>query len=256
MLVAFLYMLGGIPLQVLAGEPGLLASQLLFLALPAIVFCLSRGYDVRRTLSIERPSWRSVIGGTLVMAGGVVIAWFLAWVQSLWTPVPTEYMQAMVDFVTADSVTRLLWLLLLVAAVPAIAEELVFRGVLLSGLRSRAPAWAAILLTGLVFGLFHLSPVTGFRVLPTAWLGILLAWVVVASGSLPLAILLHFVNNAVIVVLASVPTTHALVADPERVPSITITLAGAILLLMGLRVLGRPNPRTIAQLPSDGWSRG
>ena len=49
-----------------------------------------------------------------------------------------------------------LWLKLVVlAAVPAIAEEFFFRGFLLSGLRSALPRWRAIVLSAVLFGLFH-----------------------------------------------------------------------------------------------------
>ena len=45
------------------------------------------------------------------------------------------------------------WIVLLaIAVVPAIAEELFFRGYLLGALRGRLPAWAAICLTGAAFG--------------------------------------------------------------------------------------------------------
>ncbi len=52
---------------------------------------------------------------------------------------------------------------LLVTAVVAapIIEELVFRGVMLRGLRSRLPATAAIVVQGAVFGVAHIDPVRG-----------------------------------------------------------------------------------------------
>jgi membrane protease YdiL (CAAX protease family) len=103
----------------------------------------------------------------------------LAWTQSLVIPVPVEYIEAMSELLRADSIRRFLWLVLLAALVPAVAEEALFRGVVLSSLRRRLPTAAAVVITGTVFGLFHLTPETAFRFLPTAWLGILLSWVVV-----------------------------------------------------------------------------
>jgi hypothetical protein len=118
-----------------------------------------------------------------------------------------------------------------------VAEEVLFRGVLLSGLRSRLPTTAAIVLSGIVFGFFHLTPETAFRFLPTAWLGILLAWVVVASGSLPLAVLLHFCNNALILVLTAIPAVEGRANDPDVMPPLAILPFAVALLWWGGRRL-------------------
>jgi sodium transport system permease protein len=254
-LVAFLYLVGGIPFQLAFGEVGLLLSQLLLMGLPPVLYCVIRDYDLVRTFSIRLPTASQLAGGLVLLATGLVIAWFLAWAQSLVTPVPTEYMEAMAAFITADSPARFLWLIALVAVVPAISEELVFRGVLLSGFRSRAPAWAAVILTGLLFGLFHLSPATGFRVLPTAWMGMVLAWVVIASGSLPLAILLHFVNNALIVVLASAASTRGFVTDTETAPPFLLLALALAGFAWGLILLGRPDAEALTRETSGRWRR-
>jgi len=49
---------------------------------------------------------------------------------------------------------------LAVIAAPLV-EELVFRGLILRGLRSRMPAWAAVGLQGVLFGSAHFDPVRG-----------------------------------------------------------------------------------------------
>jgi len=252
-LVGFLYLVGGIPFQLAFGEVGLLLSQVLFMGLPPIVYCALRGYSLVRTFSIRLPTAPQLAGGFVLLATGLVIAWFLAWAQSLVTPVPKEYVEAMAAFITADSPARLLWLIILVALVPAISEELVFRGVLLSGFRSRAPAYAAVILTGLLFGLFHLSPATGFRVLPTAWMGMILAWVVIASGSLPLAIILHFANNALIVVLASAAATRGFITDTEAAPPFLLLALALGGFAWGLILLGKPDAEALTRDSSGRW---
>ena len=62
--------------------------------------------------------------------------------------------------------------LLLTAFTPAICEEALFRGPILRGLRTRFSALGAAVLTGLLFGLFHVSV---WRLLPTAVLGFALS---------------------------------------------------------------------------------
>jgi sodium transport system permease protein len=226
-----------VPLQLRFGEGGLLVAQILLLLLPAVLFVRLGGFDPVETLSLRLPTRRQVAGGALAMTGGVQLAWILAWLQGLFTPVPVDFLEAMAEMLRADSPGRFLWLLLLAALTPAIAEELLFRGVLLSAFRRSLPTLWAVVGVGLVFGLFHLSPQTAFRILPTAWLGILLAWIVVASGSLPLAIALHFVNNGVILALASHPLTRERASSADQEPSLLLLPLGLGLLAWGITLL-------------------
>jgi membrane protease YdiL (CAAX protease family) len=250
--VAALYVLGGFPLQLLLGEPGLLLSQLLFLGLPPVLFVLAFRYDARRTLSLALPTRRQVAAGLLLLAGATQIAWLLAWLQGLFVEVPVEYLEAMGEVLTAESPGRFLWLLVLVAAVPALAEETLFRGTLLAGFRTAMPPLVAVVATGLVFGLFHVAPQTGFRILPTAWLGMVLAWVVVASGSLPLAVLLHFVNNAALLALAAVPATRELATATEREPSLLLLPLALAFFASGVWLMRSATGRAAGTGPGSG----
>jgi sodium transport system permease protein len=93
-----------------------------------------------------------------------------------------------------------LWqLILMIAVVPGIFEELAFRGVLLHGLSRRMRPVALALVVGAIFGIFH---VTLWRILSTAYLGALLAGVVLLTGSIFPAMLWHALNNASVVIPA------------------------------------------------------
>jgi hypothetical protein len=50
---------------------------------------------------------------------------------------------------------------------------------------------------GIIFGIFHVSL---FRIIPTAWLGFVLTWVVLFGGSIYPAMLWHALNNAIAIV--------------------------------------------------------
>ena len=90
------------------------------------------------------------------------------------------------------------WNLLTLALMPAVCEEFFFRGCLQSFLTSHTKhPQTAIWLTAFIFSLLHLDPV-GF--LPRLFLGALLGYVFAASRSLYPGILLHFLNNASVVV--------------------------------------------------------
>lgn len=92
---------------------------------------------------------------------------------------------------------------LLVAAVLAapFVEELIFRGVMLRGLRSRVSAPMAVAVQGVVFGLAHIDPNRGRGniglVIVLVSLGIVLGAAVHLIGRLPPAMFAHAVINAI-----------------------------------------------------------
>ena len=85
-------------------------------------------------------------------------------------------------------------LVLYVAVLPAICEELAFRGMLLSGLRRKFRPAALVLGIGIIFGLFHM---TLYRIAPTAALGMVLTAIALLTGSVFPGMLLHAGNNAI-----------------------------------------------------------
>lgn len=239
--VALLFFYGGIRLQVGLGEAGLLASEWLLLLLPAVLFVVVGRFDPVQTLSLRRPSARGLLGGLLLIAGAAPVGWTIGWLQSFVIEIPWEMLEGLEQLVTADSPGRLLWLVLLLAVTPALCEETVFRGVLLGGTRSLGPT-RFILLNGLAFGAFHLSFETVIRFLPTAWLGIVIAWAVWRTGSLWVGVLMHVLNNGVIVVLASWPAVRDAFADPNAPPPLWLAPVAALSLFLGIRILLRETP--------------
>jgi sodium transport system permease protein len=91
-------------------------------------------------------------------------------------------------------------LMLYIAVLPAICEELAFRGVLLSGLRGKLRPAGLIISVGLIFGLFHVAL---YRLVPTAALGMALTAIALMTGSVFPGMLLHAGNNALGVLGAS-----------------------------------------------------
>ena len=100
---------------------------------------------------------------------------------------------------TVDTFGGLLFNLLVIALIPAVGEELTFRGVLQQSLtRGLKNPHVAIFLSAAIFSFIHFQ-FLGF--LPRMFLGILLGYMFYVSGSLWTSILMHFVNNGAAVVL-------------------------------------------------------
>ena len=238
-LVAVFFFLGGIQLQIRLGEAGLLASEWLLLFLPATLFVRAGGFDMARTLSLRAPTAPALLGGLLLIVGAIPNVWVISWLQSFVLPIPWELLEGLQDLVTAESVGRFVWLLVLLAVTPAICEEVVFRGVFLAGTAHLKPR-TFLLLNGVVFGLFHLSFETVIRFLPTATLGILIAWAVWRSGSIFVGMMMHLVNNGTIVTLSAIPALQPMLADPEApmpVWLLWLAPAGFLIAAAGARIL-------------------
>lgn len=90
--------------------------------------------------------------------------------------------------------------LFLIALIPAISEELLFRG-LLQNLLSKATrnVWIGISLSAFLFAIIHFQP---FNFLPIFVLGFCYGLVAAYTGSLWIPMVLHFLNNAITLTLA------------------------------------------------------
>ena len=94
------------------------------------------------------------------------------------------------------------------AVLPAVGEELVFRGVIGRGLVARGGVVHGIFMTSLLFAMAHINPAHAISVFP---LGVLLHVVHLATRSILAPILLHFLINGWASVL-----TKATLSMPDR----------------------------------------
>jgi ABC-2 type transport system permease protein/sodium transport system permease protein len=87
------------------------------------------------------------------------------------------------------------------AIVPAVFEEICFRGFIFGALRTRLSGSATAVDSALLFGVFHeiLSP---GRLLPSTFLGLVLGWVRLRTRSVLPGILLHALNNGLLLVVS------------------------------------------------------
>ena len=146
-----------------------------------------------------RPPWLAITGGLLCGAGAfyLIAVALHAWIEHVW-PTPPELREAMQRLVIPARGARPLAIdLLALALLPAVAEELLFRGVLWGAVRPRLGVTGAILVTAIAFGLYHGSI---YRFAPAAFGGLLIGVVRAASGSLWPALAFHFANNGGVIV--------------------------------------------------------
>jgi len=97
----------------------------------------------------------------------------------------------------AYSLPGLLFNIILIALIPAIGEELTFRGALQNIFRDWKGTAVAVWITAVIFSAIHMQ-FYGFvpRLLLGAFLGYILVW----SGNLWLSVTAHFINNVIAVI--------------------------------------------------------
>lgn len=215
--------------------PGLLLTEWLLILLPVCVMLWWARVRFRSALQLAAPPPLALAGALLAASGAIILMLAVnAWHNRI-LPLPEEYAQEFSKlFAVGETPQGLALLLFALAVSPAICEEVLFRGAMLSGLRQRMPAWAAVLLTAFLFGCFHLSI---YRLLPTAILGMLLGYIALRSRSIFPAMAAHAINNAAAVLLAVnlVPAglvdAQALERDGVGWP---VLLAAAIVFFLGI----------------------
>jgi len=107
--------------------------------------------------------------------------------------------------------STLVYNLILIAAIPAVAEEMFFRGVIQRLLvRMTRRGWIAILIAAVIFSLLH-GEMLGF--FPRVALGMVLGLIYYISGNLWYSILAHFINNGCQVVLFFLFQHHYITYD-------------------------------------------
>lgn len=189
----------GAKLQLSLGVAGLAATELVCVLLPALVAVAWSGASPTSALGLRWPAPRVALGALLAGAGAFyLVAGGVEGLQERVAPMSNELRDQLRRFIVPDAGPRPLAVDVLVLAVlPALCEEALFRGVLLRALLG-VSGGAAVLITSLAFGAFHFSL---YKFAPTALLGLVLGALAVRSGSLWPPVIAHALNNTVVVLL-------------------------------------------------------
>lgn len=192
---------------------------------------------VRDAFALRAPhpaAWLAVLVGA---PSGLVLGVGLAELVNRFVfPVPQRLIESFGQSLVGPDLS--LWqVVFFFCVMPGILEELTFRGILLHGVTRRLRPWAAALIVGGVFGMFHVSL---FRIVPTGFLGVMLAAATLLTGSVYPAMLWHFLNNF----LAIVPTDRGWMPEDFSVePWMTgVAAVGVALTFWILWRVRRPYP--------------
>jgi uncharacterized protein len=209
-------------------------GQVLFIG--AASFLIARLHlEGESTASFLRLGWKNDTPYYILLAALLVVVvqpviLYLGFINSQfpipesWTDLQVSQYEMFEEFLKTDGI---IWFgLLHIALVPSISEELLFRGYVLRAFEKSWGILTAIIVSGIIFGLFHMQVP---NLMPLAALGMLLAMMTWLSRSIWPAVAAHLVNNGGAVLLA---TTYPELAfgdvSAETLPSVWILLLSII----------------------------
>jgi len=177
-------------------------SHLAFVATPPLFMVLLLTTRPLQGLGFRLPPWwawpAAALLGVLVMPPiSELTLYILNQVPALKTlleqyhPLTSELQKLVMGGDTSPA--NRLWFLLVLGLLPALCEELAFRGFILTGLRQRYKPATAVLLSSF---LFALSQMNVFQFVPHFLLGAVLGYLVLRTGSLWPGVVFHLIYNA------------------------------------------------------------
>jgi len=214
----------GFPLQMKLGMTGLIITELLLLVISALSVIILK-LDPKGVFPIKKIRLRPLFASLFlyiaiypaVLLSGLVITYFF--------PQITEIGYAMTQFLHSVP----FWATLIISALmPGICEEALFRGVILSTYKNNIRRrWLVILISAILFGLFHLDPT---RFLSTAILGGVFTYILLKTDNILLSVIFHFINNFVSLAAGSaLPTDFDATAIYDK-PSMLLSIGSFLIL--------------------------
>lgn len=212
----------------------LAGSQIAFVLTPPLAMAVLLTSAPRRTLRLYWPEWRYLgIAVALVLAVNPLVNELKPVIERLFPM--TESLKSAIETMFAG-IKDLPTALFLFALIPAVCEEVAFRGYILSGLERRNPTRSAILASAVLFAAMHALLSTFQQVFNATLLGLILGLLAVRSRSLLPGIVFHLINNGLAISMGSLTKTTSgaalatwLYRDPaEGLYHVPLVVAGLV----------------------------
>ena len=130
-------------------------------------------------------------------------------------PFPESWQEMLSD--NSDMITQssMLMQVICVGLISPVAEEVIFRGLMLTTLKKAMNPWVAIVLSSLVFGIVHGNPI---GIIYATGMGILMGWIYHRTGSIVACSLFHMIYNLTSLFAVYVPENMLVVITLMSIP--------------------------------------
>ena len=226
-----------------------MAGQILFILLPALIFSKLFYTDVTKFLRIKIPSWKEILLFTIGIAILTVLLQNYLYIQNYFIDQLTESVPILKSFkelldtlnayvektygslLKANNIFEAVLIVFVVAVVPALSEEAMFRGLVQRSFEMKMKPFYAALITAIFFGVNHFNP---YGLIPLIILGLYFGFAAYMSGSIIIPIILHFLNNFTAVMLYFVFGDDELISSTASKP---VELGSSFMLFILMAVL-------------------
>ena len=153
--------------------------QILLVALVPLAFLHLLKLDKRTALSLRPVTARNLFWCVLLALSVLFLLDEIVYWQEQLTGVRASLSPEIQKLLRADSPLQLVWIFFALALIPAICEELLFRGFILGRFLETGQPGQSLMMTSLLFGLFHRNLPA---LLPATLAGIMLAFAVSSTA--------------------------------------------------------------------------
>ena len=197
-LTIMLVLYAGTMLQLKFGLAGVFGTQLILLIVPLLVVLYTKK-DICLTYGFKKTKAKSYIGALFMSVGMFFINIIISTGLIYLFPSSAENVNMTFDSIMSGN---FLSVFLVIAVAPAICEEMLFRGMIFHSMKNKYRITTAIAIVATLFGVYHMSLV---KFIPTGLLGLVLCCVVYITDSIFPAMLMHFINNGLSVLISYYP---------------------------------------------------
>jgi hypothetical protein len=234
-----------------------MAGQILFILLPALLFAKWIYSDVGKIIRIRLPDLKEL---GLFTVGIVVLSpllqsylyiqnyyleiWaknssFINSVKSFFDSLNEMVEKTYGNLLSASNIFELVLVVIVVAVVPALSEETMFRGFIQRSFELKYKKYLAAIITALFFSLYHFNP---YGFIPLFVLGAFFGFAAYKSKTLIIPMILHFFNNFSAVILYHIIGDDELIksdisVNPNELSSYVMMFLALSVLFFGLIIL-------------------
>lgn len=193
----------------------------ILMTIPCAIYLMITTGSLDKAILMQMILIPAQLAGIVMMSIYLWKAGYISTKKTTWSPVSASYLICSVlaiitcGFVVAALMSKMDWIpnimeetfdilqsgwagILTIAIIGPVFEELLFRGAITKVLLQQYNPTKAILISALLFGVFHINPA---QILPAFLIGILLSWTYYRTASLIPCILMHILNNSLSVFL-------------------------------------------------------
>ncbi|GIW95668.1 MAG: sodium extrusion protein NatB [Pirellulaceae bacterium] len=223
-------------------------QQLAMVATPILLMTLILTNNPIYTLGLKLPRPSDLlVAVVLAVTAHPIVLWLGSAVRQMF-PMGDELQAQLESVGNMINQAPLVWMLLTMALLPAVCEELAFRGFILSGLRQMGHKWAAIVISAIFFGWMH--SVFHQQVVAT-FVGILIGYLVFQTNSIFPAVTFHAIHNGLALGLSRWESTQIIkqplwqllyrtTSDGLLPTTSALVVAVGVIIVCGLYLYQRP----------------